>query len=173
MPKQAAGIAPLASCLLVLFALLLRSATDAQDTVLRTQQNRRQQTIHIHQPAQIPGPDGVVPVYPAIAPQYAPEWGLKASTIMMPCNTSGWLDNTNNRTSNFGTVDVDWSNAKKDWEAARPMDCQERLVEQVRCWCCTCRECRGCWRLWRPCSPCMHPCVCYELTTNPGRTSQG
>ena len=31
----------------------------------------------------------------------------------------------------FGIVDIDWSNAKKQWSAASPMDCQERLVTQA------------------------------------------
>ena len=80
-------------------------------------------------PALIPGPDGVVPVFPSLQPLYGAVWGLAASTIAMPCNTSGWLDPA--VTAPFGTVDVDWSNAKQQWAAAPAMDCQERLVEQA------------------------------------------
>ena len=40
---------------------------------------------------------------------------------MDPQSTKGW-----------GIVDFDWSNAKDMWAKAKPMDCEERLVEQVK-----------------------------------------
>jgi len=48
----------------------------------------------------------------------------------MPCNYSGYFDTQ--LTKQFGVVDYDWSNAKALWANAQPMDCEERLVEQVR-----------------------------------------
>lgn len=48
----------------------------------------------------------------------------------MPCNASGWLDA--DFAAQWGIVDVDWSNAKAAWVKQSPMDCQERLVEQVK-----------------------------------------
>ena len=35
-------------------------------------------------------------------------------------------------TRGWGIVDFDWSNAKKVWAAAKPMNCEEMLVEQVK-----------------------------------------
>ena len=57
-------------------------------------------------------------------------WVMNASTIIMPCNESGFTDPLS--TVGWGIVDFDWSNAKAVWAAAKPMDCEERLVEQVR-----------------------------------------
>ena len=47
----------------------------------------------------------------------------------MPCNYSGYFDYT--IAGKFAVVDYDWSNAKAEWSAAKPMDCQERLVKQA------------------------------------------
>ena len=32
----------------------------------------------------------------------------------------------------WGVVDFDWSNAKRLWANTKPMDCEERLVEQPK-----------------------------------------
>ncbi len=47
----------------------------------------------------------------------------------MQCNSSGLSSPF--RGAQFGIVSYDWSNAKAQWAASRPMDCEERLVEQA------------------------------------------
>ena len=59
---------------------------------------------------------------------WSPTYNMSMSTIIMPCNTSGWYNAS--LAAKFGLVDVDWSNAKKDWANKSPMDCEERLVAQ-------------------------------------------
>ena len=44
-----------------------------------------------------------------------------ATGLTDPQSTKGW-----------GIVDFDWSNAKKEWARAKPMNCEEMLVEQVQ-----------------------------------------
>jgi hypothetical protein len=54
---------------------------------------------------------------------------MKASTLFMPCNYSGFLEPE--ISAKWGVVDFDWSNAKGAWTRAKPMDCEERLVDQA------------------------------------------
>lgn len=63
-----------------------------------------------------------------------PPWGsanynMSLSSITMACNSSGWFDVGIGAA--FGITSFDWSNDKKDWALARPMDCEERLVTQA------------------------------------------
>jgi hypothetical protein len=51
------------------------------------------------------------------------------STLVMTCNNSGWSNP--HRGAQFGIASYDWSNAKAQWAAAKPMDCEERLLEQA------------------------------------------
>ena len=55
---------------------------------------------------------------------------LSMSTITMTCNGSGW--SSPERGAQFGIVSYDWSNAKVQWAAAKPMDCEKRLQTQAR-----------------------------------------
>jgi len=48
----------------------------------------------------------------------------------MPCNFSGYTDPK--RTTGWALIDFDWSNAKAFWAAAKPMDCAELLLNQVK-----------------------------------------
>ena len=62
-------------------------------------------------------------------------WMMNLSTIIMPCNNSGFTDPE--ATKGWGVVDFDWSNAKgkKDapgWVKHSPMDDEEMLFEQVK-----------------------------------------
>ena len=66
---------------------------------------------------------------PATNPPWTPTYNLSLSTISMACNRSGWFDAQLG--SRFGIVSYDWSNDKRDWAAAKPMDCEERLVTQA------------------------------------------
>ena len=47
----------------------------------------------------------------------------------MTCNNSGFIDPST--TKGWTIVDVDWSNAKAQWAAAKPMNCEELLIQQV------------------------------------------
>ena len=66
-----------------------------------------------------------------------------------PCNATaqvifpfmGWTDllldrsdrlSSPSRGAEFGIVSYDWSNAKAQWAAEKPMDCEERLQTQAR-----------------------------------------
>ena len=55
---------------------------------------------------------------------------MAMSTLSMQCNSSGWSDPV--RGAAFGIISYDWSNAKAQWAAARPMDCEEQLQTQAR-----------------------------------------
>jgi hypothetical protein len=80
-------------------------------------------------------------------PPWPPTWNMSMSTITMvrtllhillipltpssqQCNSTGW--SSPSRGATFGITSYDWSNAKSEWAAARPMDCEERLLHQAR-----------------------------------------
>lgn len=62
-------------------------------------------------------------------PYWEPTWDMKMSTIIMPCNTSGWFDPA--FAARYGIADFDWSNGLQQWANTAPMDCEERLVKQA------------------------------------------
>ena len=62
-------------------------------------------------------------------PTWAPTWDMSRSTIIMPCNITGWF--SPGFSAKYGVVDVDWSNAKYLWERSRPMDNSARLLDQA------------------------------------------
>ena len=61
-------------------------------------------------------------------PQWPATYNMQDSTIVQPCNMSGFLNAS--FYSQFGVVSVDWSNAKQLW-VQPPMSCEELLVEQA------------------------------------------
>ncbi len=64
-------------------------------------------------------------------PPWSPSnYNMSLSSISMFCNSSGWLSPLRSPAA-FGIASTDWSNDKKDWALARPMDCEERLVTQA------------------------------------------
>jgi hypothetical protein len=70
----------------------------------------------------------------AFLPFQNPPWGennydMASSSISMFCNSTGWLPT--NVPASFGIASIDWSNEKKDWALANPMDCEERLLAQA------------------------------------------
>ena len=67
---------------------------------------------------------------PCPVPTWTPTWDLARSTAIQPCNSSGWYDPV--YAAKWGLVSFDWSNAKADWLAVSPPDCEERLVEQCK-----------------------------------------
>ena len=62
-------------------------------------------------------------------PTWTPTWDMAASTIMMPCNTSGWFDAE--LAAKYGIADFDWSNARAMWANHAPMDDGGRLITQA------------------------------------------
>jgi hypothetical protein len=54
---------------------------------------------------------------------------MSRSTIIMPCNYSGFTDPAS--TAGFSIVDFDWSNSKAQWVKSKPMNDEELLMEQV------------------------------------------
>ena len=60
---------------------------------------------------------------------WSPTYNMSLSTIIMPCNTSGYFNP--DAAAKYGLVDMDWSNAKQLWANDRPMKCEERLVHQA------------------------------------------
>jgi len=62
-------------------------------------------------------------------------WAMNKSTIIMPCNNTGFTDPQT--TLGWGVVDFDWSNAKgtgnsDGWVKHSPMDDEEMLFKQVQ-----------------------------------------
>ena len=62
-------------------------------------------------------------------PIWPPTYDMSMSTLTMACNSSGWFNLTVGAA--FGITSYDWSNAKAQWAVQRPMDCEERLVQQA------------------------------------------
>ena len=64
----------------------------------------------------------------ALLPPWPSTYDVAASTLVMPCNSSGLLSTELTRA--WGLVSYDWSNTKRGptgWVQQRPMDCEERL----------------------------------------------
>ena len=62
-------------------------------------------------------------------PKWQQTWNMSRSTVIMPCNTSGWFDPA--EAARYGLVDIDWSNARAQWARHRPMDDDARLATEV------------------------------------------
>ena len=50
-------------------------------------------------------------------PKHPPRWMMNQSTIIMPCNNSGYMDPA--RTAAWSIIDFDWSNGKAIWTKHR------------------------------------------------------
>ena len=77
-----------------------------------------------------PKSPGTVPRAP-----YKQTWQMNLSTIIMPCNNTGYTSPSS--TLGWGIIDFDWSNGKgtgtaDGWVKHQPMDDEEMLFEQVR-----------------------------------------
>ena len=64
----------------------------------------------------------------ALAPNWTPTWNMKNSTIIQPCNYSGFVEPIDFY-AQFAIVDFDWSNAKALW-VVPPMTDDLLLLEQ-------------------------------------------
>eukprot|EP00035_Acanthoeca_spectabilis_P023004 m.447099 g.447099 ORF g.447099 m.447099 type:complete len:428 (+) comp19468_c0_seq1:101-1384(+) len=72
---------------------------------------------------------------PGTLPKMKQTWLMNLSTIIMPCNDTGFTDPQS--TLGWGIVDFDWSNSKgtgtaDGWAKHRPMDDEELLFKQVQ-----------------------------------------
>ena len=64
-------------------------------------------------------------------PNYTVTYQMNRSTVIMPCNYTGYLDAAN--LAPFGgLIDVDWSNGKSLWTKQRPMRDEALLMDQLR-----------------------------------------
>jgi hypothetical protein len=63
-------------------------------------------------------------------PGWEPTYNMSLSTIMQPCNYSGYLEPE--FASKFGLVDIDWANGLELWSNHAPMDSEALMVEQAR-----------------------------------------
>ena len=71
---------------------------------------------------------------PGVVPRMKQTWLMNESTIIMPCNDTGFTDP--NSTLGWSIVDFDWSNAKgtgaaDGWAKHHPMDDEELLLKQA------------------------------------------
>jgi hypothetical protein len=62
-------------------------------------------------------------------PRFESTYNMTRSTIVMPCNVSGFYDVS--LLSSFGIVDYDWSNARQHYINQKPMTCEEDLITQA------------------------------------------
>ena len=66
---------------------------------------------------------------PCKLPPWPSTWAMNASTIIMPCNYTGYQ--VPETVSGWGIVDFDWSNSLAKWSSSTPMDNDERQLKQV------------------------------------------
>ena len=81
------------------------------------------------QPASSCGNEGGSTPRPCSVPAWPATYQMNASTIIMPCNYSGFQ--APSTVAGWGVVDFDWSNDLAGWSAATPMDNDERQLAQV------------------------------------------
>eukprot|EP00041_Stephanoeca_diplocostata_P015030 m.284141 g.284141 ORF g.284141 m.284141 type:complete len:286 (-) comp19899_c0_seq12:795-1652(-) len=66
-------------------------------------------------------------------PNWTPTYDMAQSTVIMPCNYSGFYDfESYPQLAKFGVVDFDWSNAKLLWDNESPMACESALMKQAQ-----------------------------------------
>ena len=65
----------------------------------------------------------------ALLPPWPSTYDVAASTLVMPCNSSGLLSTELTRA--WGLVSYDWSNAKALWANAHPMSSEELITTQA------------------------------------------
>ena len=63
-------------------------------------------------------------------PNHPPLYTMNQSTIIMPCNKSGFTNIDSIR--GWSIIDFDWSNAKEIWDKNSPMNDEELLFQQVQ-----------------------------------------
>jgi hypothetical protein len=71
----------------------------------------------------------VLAVAHAQKPNKPPTYQMNMSTIIMPCNYSGFTDPKT--TVGWAIIDFDWSNGKQIWARNHPMNDEELLQQQV------------------------------------------
>ena len=76
------------------------------------------------------GNEGGASPPPCRVPPWPATWQMNASTIIMPCNYTGYQ--VPKTVAGWGIVDFDWSNNLAGWSSATPMDNDERQLDQVK-----------------------------------------
>ena len=75
---------------------------------------------------------GICAWCPQVLPPWPSTYVLNESTIIEPCNRTGFL--TPDEVAGYAIVQVDWSGFRMGpdgWAAAKPMDPEERLLQQA------------------------------------------
>ena len=72
---------------------------------------------------------GTLPPNAIAVPRSAPDYQMNHSTIIMPCNNSGYTNPAT--TASWSIIDFDWSNGKALWTKSRPMNDEEVLQKQI------------------------------------------
>ena len=67
---------------------------------------------------------------PCRVPTWPATWQMNASTIIMPCNYTGYQ--VPKTVADWGITDFDWSNNLAGWSSSTPMDNDERQLIQVK-----------------------------------------
>lgn len=62
-------------------------------------------------------------------PKWHPTYDMKRSTILMPCNDSGW--HRVDEALRYGLVSYDWANAHELWMQGSPVDDETKLTAQA------------------------------------------
>ena len=65
-----------------------------------------------------------------LLPRFAPTWDVSRSTIIQPCNSSGYMDSKT--AAAFGIISFDYNNGRAVWEKQAAPQCEEMSVEQCR-----------------------------------------
>jgi hypothetical protein len=81
-------------------------------------------------PAATCGNEGGTAPPPCHVPLWPATWQMNASTIIMPCNYTGYQ--VPKTVAGWGIVDFDWSNNLAGWSSTTPMDNDERQLVQVK-----------------------------------------
>ena len=75
------------------------------------------------------GARGQISPLPGQVPLWPPTYDMNASSFVMLCANNGTIPLEH--FAGFGIVDVDWSSAKVQWAAAKPMNAEELLLAQA------------------------------------------
>ena len=95
--------------------------------------SKRTRCTPANKPPLPPSPPAPTPL--PVAPSWSPTYRMNDSTVIMPCNYSGFYDFSDGagypQLGRFGLVDYDWSNAKLHWANQSPMTCQGDMLRQA------------------------------------------
>jgi len=65
-----------------------------------------------------------------LLPKWPPTYNMSQSTIIQPCNYSGYF--SPEFSGKWAIISYDWSNAKQMWANQKPMNCEDMLLKQAQ-----------------------------------------